>query len=91
MVSGGLWSIGQLTYSAAHQPTLDHSFGTIPYLQFGEDAAHVVGDGLATQEQPGRDLRVRQPLSEQTEHVLLARAENADTPAAGPRRNAESP
>jgi hypothetical protein len=85
MVSGGLWSIGQLTYSAAHQPTLDHSFGTIPYLQFGENAAHVVGDGLATQEQPGRDFRVRQPHPNQTEHVLLARGEDADTPAAGPR------
>ena len=51
----------------------------------------MVSHGLATQEQPGRDLRVRQPLPEQGEHFLLARGEDADTPAAGPRRDAESP
>lgn len=91
MVRGCLWSIGQLTYFSVHQPTLDRGFGPIPYLQFGKDAAHVVSHGLATQEQPGRDLGVRQPLPEQGEHFLLARGEDADTPAAGPRRDAESP
>ena len=51
----------------------------------------MVSHGLATQEEPGRDLRVRQPRPEQGEHFLLARCEDADTPAAGPRRDAESP
>ena len=91
MVDGHLRSIGQLTYFGAHQPTLDRGFGTIPYLQLAEDAAHVVGHGLATHEQPGRDLRIRQPLHEQPEHVLLSRCEDPDASAAGPRRDAESP
>jgi hypothetical protein len=91
VIGGRLWSIGQLTYSGAHQPTLDRGFATIPYLQFGQDAAHVVGHRLATQEQPSRNLGVRQPLREQPEHVLLAGGEDPDASAAGPRRDAKSP
>jgi hypothetical protein len=55
---GGFRSIGQLTYFQANQTAVDGGFGPIPYLQLGEDAAHMMGHGLPTHEQPGRNLRV---------------------------------
>ena len=91
MVCGSLRSIGQLTYFGANQTPVYRRFGPIPQMQLGEDVADVMRHCLATHEQPGRDLRIRQPLSEQRQHLLLTRCEHPDAPAAGPRRDAERP
>jgi len=104
--SSGIWNVsvmstsvpaaasgvfGQLTYSHANQTAVDRGFGAIPYPQLGEDAAHMMGHGLPTHEQPVCDLRVGQSLTEQAEHVSHSRCEHPDAAAAGSRRDAKSP
>jgi hypothetical protein len=60
-------------------------------VEFGEHVAHVMAGGLGGDEQPGRDLGVREALAEQPENLDLALGQGADVLGTGARGAAQGP